>query len=592
MSEGGPSPLPALEARLRDGVAADQRDAVRASLGLGSEAGDQRVARALVQAVYRHGLSQTHLSSAGEDRGDDRPEPSRVFETRSSYLMRLSTGTAEHGMDLARLDDLRTLGAVMRAGTLRQRRAAVQRLGELLQEPRGKPTEQVRAATESLVHMRKFELAYELSNACAKLPGAEGRRARAGRKEWDRLVEEVTPSVLSFWEGQMAEEPILALHGDQRAQLLARTRELPPLLIAHLGAVLEGIEGVTDIPSRRAMLTALRDSGDPRLLPSLRAVLESDDTELAPAAARALGRVDDPRVHTVLKRAYGRAVRAELRLALSAALGMVGDVRGLAYVREVAAEGEPRLVPAALAALDHVGTYDDVQMVNRRLLDPDPTVATAAARTLGRIGDSRALLPLSRLAARTDRSALRAEIEESRAAVTARMELLGEEPPPDDAAEEALDTTDRAAMVQGRDPAWVRVRARWSLLLGYFFLAVGMRAKAVGSFEAAAAMRQRWLSPLIALALAYGRRDAHAQTLAAFRRALQVDRRAVERHPTAIRHLARAFLRRAEVLESAGRAGVAFGLLEEALSLDLRRAPSGLRFALGERHEALKARML
>lgn len=591
MSDGVASPLPALEVRLRDGVAADERDAVRAVLGLGAEADDQQVARSLLKAVHRLGVSQTHLARAGEARDGERPEPSRVFETRSSYLMRLSPGTGEHGMDLERLDDLRTLVAVMRAGTLRQRRAAVARLGQLLREPRGVPTEQVRAATESLVHMRKFELAYELSIACAELPGAEGRRARTGRKEWDRLVEEVTPRVLSFWEGQMAEEPILALHADQRAQLLARTRDLPPLLSAHLAAVIEGVDGVTDLPSRRTMLTVLRDAGDPRLLPSLRAVLESGESELVPAAARALGRVDDPRVHMVLKRAYERAVRAEHRLALSASLGMVGDVRGLAYVREVAAEGEPRLVPAALAALDHVGTYDDVQVVTHRLLDPDPTVATAAARTLGRIGDSRALLPLSRLGAKTDRSALRAEIEESRAAVTARMELLGEEPPPADAAVEALDTTDRAAMVKARDPAWLRVRARWSLLLGYGFLALGMRAKAVGSFEAAAAMRPRWLSPLIALALAYGRRDAHAQTLAAFRRALQVDRRAVERHPAAIRHLARAFLRRAETLEGEGRADVAFGLLEEALSLDLRRAPSGLRFALGERHEALRARM-
>jgi tetratricopeptide (TPR) repeat protein len=228
--------------------------------------------------------------------------------------------------------------------------------------------------------------------------------------------------------------------------------------------------------------------------------------------------------------------------------------------------------------------------VTQLLGHQDPTIVMAAVRTLGRIGDSRSLLPLSRLAAKSDRSALRAEIEESQAAVYARMELLGEEPPPVETASETFDTTKLAAIVKRRDPAWVRIRAKWSLLVGYAWLTLGMQHKAVGRLEAAAAMRPEWATPVLSVAMVYARSNNHAQALATFRRALEIDRAHVEQHPTAVRYLAQAFLRRAEAVARDGREDIAFGLLEEALALDLRKAPSGLRFALSDRHEALRAR--
>jgi tetratricopeptide (TPR) repeat protein len=80
----------------------------------------------------------------------------------------------------------------------------------------------------------------------------------------------------------------------------------------------------------------------------------------------------------------------------------------------------------------------------------------------------------------------------------------------------------------------------------------------------------------------------HAQALTSFRRALDIDRSAVERSSHAVALAAQAFLRRAETVATDGRADVARGLLEEALALDLRKAPSELRFALSERLTALK----
>ena len=54
--------------------------------------------------------------------------------------------------------------------------------------------------------------------------------------------------------------------------------------------------------------------------------------------------------------------------------------------------------------------------------------------------------------------------------------------------------------------------------------------------------------------------------------------------------LARVFLRRAEEVEKGGRVDIARGLVEEVLTLDLRRVPSELRFELTRRQEQLRTR--
>jgi hypothetical protein len=62
----------------------------------------------------------------------------------------------------------------------------------------------------------------------------------------------------------------------------------------------------------------------------------------------------------------------------------------------------------------------------------------------------------------------------------------------------------------------------------------------------------------------------------------------VERNPLVIRAVARCFLRRSEQVQRDGRIAIARGLLDEVMALDLRRAPSSLRFEIGRRYEALR----
>ena len=580
-----------LRAQLSGGTGAEARTDLRQALGLQSDSEDRALARALVREISRQEVGRIGVADPTRPSEAQQSDPSRVVHGRAShYLVRLTRGGDDKGLDIGHLNDLRTLLAVVRGGTLRQRRAATLRLGELLSGSGRKPGDQVREAIETLVHLRKFDIAYELSSICSQLPGADGRRARNGRKEWERLADEVAKQVGMFWAGRHPDEPIRSLHGDQRAQLFARTRDLPDVIIGHLSAIIEGSAGVAELPARQGLIAALQNAADPRLLPALRSAVLDAEQAVAIPAIRALARIEDPRAHATLRRAWDRSVVADQRLVAAGGLGLVGDARGAEYVREVVRSEDPQLLPLALEALDSLGSSDDVQRVTELLTHDDSTVALRAVKTLGRIGDGRALLPLAHLRQSAKRSSLRAEIEEAEAAVLARMELLGEEPPSTSTVTDGFDTTKVAAMVKTRDPARVRLRARLSLWMGNLWLFVGAWANAIARFEMAAALRPGWVTPVLQVALTQARHQQVAQALASFRRAIELDRERVESHHTAVRHLAQTFLRRAETVERDGRLDIAFGLLEEVLALDLRKAPSGLRFALNQRHEALRTR--
>ncbi|MDH5491921.1 MAG: hypothetical protein OEY14_08200, partial [Myxococcales bacterium] len=109
-------------------------------------------------------------------------------------------------------------------------------------------------------------------------------------------------------------------------------------------------------------------------------------------------------------------------------------------------------------------------------------------------------------------------------------------------------------------------------------------------FEAASARRPGWCAPLLALGQAFASRELYSRALVAFRRAIEANRAGLEANPRAVRALAHTFLRRAEQMERDGRHDIASGLVGEILTLDLRRAPSSLRFELERRHEARRRR--
>jgi hypothetical protein len=555
--------------------------------------GDAALARALVRKLADEQLGRVHVPqleppAASEERADAGRGPGE----RASFVARWTQQDERAGATIERLQDLRVLLGLVRAGSLPQRRAAVLRVGALLASNTAQPSEHVRAAEHLLAELRAFSIAYELWHVRSKLAGAEGRQARVEGERWNELNAAYLRDVNAFWEGERDEEPTAALADVARAQLLARTRDLPDAALRHLGAVIQGCDGVSSRDARASLLRALRHAGDARLLPALRATLDGEELDLAAPAARALASIVDPRVHPLLRVAYERTTTPELRVVLALGLAIHGDRRSLGYVREVVAGGDEQLMPRALEALAELGGRDDVQNLTVLLGHRDVRVVSSAVRALGRIADGRALIPLAELRTKPTNSALLGELEEAEQAIRSRMELLGEEAPAVALAAHSFDTAKHTALVRGKDPALVRVRALWSYLLGQLWLGLGATTRGIARLETAAALRPEWVAPVLALAVDAARRSELAQALPAFRRALGIDRSAVERSTTAARLMAETFLRRADAMARDGREEIARGLLEEALAFDLRKAPGPLRFALEQRQQAIEAKQL
>lgn len=570
--------------RLRRGAASDD-EPLRAALGVAEDEGDRELARRLVAAIASGSLADLR---AGEP---EEPRPIAPPPASASFLARLAVRRDENRPCIEELDDVPTLIAVLRGGSLPQRRAAALRLRELLENGRLDDA-RIAEIESALVSQRDADVAFEVARARAALPGEIGDEARDEDEPWAKLVADLEKSVRRFWEGETSVEPISELPGEQRAWIGIRARLLPDVVIAHVAAVLEGSDGVSDALARRALIEALRCAGDPRLLPSIVALLESRRADLVPDAARALARIDDPRARPALVAAYERSAALAQRAVLAGALGMAGDPRGLPFLRTLLRGDDPGAQLAAAEAMESVATSEDVELLIGMLERTDKALVALCVRALGRIGDARALGALEKLRAGESElpGALLADVEDAEQAVRAQMELRGEEPPlrPEPT---SLATAARADVVaRGADEGfWARARGRIDFVLGRLWMAVGAAGRAVAWFELAAARRPAWPQPLAAIALAHVRQGEPARALGAFRRAIEADRGWVERERPVVRALAEVVLRRAEEMERAGRLDIARGLLDEVLELDLRRVPSNVRFELRRRRQALAA---
>lgn len=582
-----------LLARLEQGAGADEAE-LRGALDLGAEAADGDLASALVRKISEQQIARAKVTKKRrrDPRASDAPDV--VSAVNSSFLGRLSVvaGEGEGSEDklhVGELEDAHVLLSVLRAGTLPQRRAAALRLAHRLGES-ALSNEELRAVSTTLHDMRAVEIDFEVSRAREALPGARGRQARKEAEELEPVLEKLIAAIDEFWSGQRATDPVAELKPDRRAQLMVGLRDTPDVLPAHIGSVLDGSDGVSTKEARHAALTSIRYAGDPRLVPPLVGLLRAGQPDFGVDAARALARIDDPRVHPALATAYERSVTDIERVVFAGALGLVGDVRGCDYVRSHLASDDERVLLAAVEAMESLATSEDCERLIPLLERDHPQLLAHVIRALGRTGDARALLPLGQLRRESGLSALWADAEESEAEIRAQMELRGEEPPELEESLELATAAESGLAERKRDPMIVRLKSWWDFMMGNVWLGLGASRRAVRRFERAAGRRPGWAVPLAALAMHHARKERPAQALAAFRRALEANRSTVEGNLIAIRVLARIFLRRAEEVEKIGRVDIARGLIEEVLTLDLRRIPSELRFELTRRQEQLRMR--
>ena len=585
MAHNPEADLDTLELCLRQGIASNDYADPREELGCRADADDREVARALVRLVAANDLEQIGTQSINSEAArHPSVRPPTAVAADPSFLGRLSTSGAE-GLSVERIDDLPTILAVLRAGSRRQRRAALERLRERLRDRRLLHTDAVRKAIQTITELRDVELGHELAKARAELPGTQGRQARHEHEQWKRLAQQTEDAIRAFWDGQSNAEPIQGLPGDQRALLLMRISELPDVVVHHISAIIEGNDGWVPLESRIGLISSLRYATDRRLVPALISVVEAERGELVARAARVLGGIDDARVHPALAERFERSFVSEERIALASALGMHGDCRGLTEVRSSLEEDQPPLLLMALEAMENLGSSENTGLVAKFLDHAEVAIATQAVRTAARIGDGRVLDELTAKHNATSVPALRAAIEDALSSIAARMELRGEEAATIDWSE----VGNKPVPHKGARDSLPSIVFGWrDYFLGRVWLLLGRVNWANARFESAAARRSDWAVPLIGIGMAFARREQYALALPAFRRAIELDRTRIERNPILVRAMAKSFLHRAEQVEREGRDDVARGLVGEVLTLDLRRAPGTVRFELKRKHDVLR----
>ena len=585
MAHNPEADLDTLELCLRQGIASNDYADPREELGCRADADDREVARALVRLVAANDLEQIGTQSINSEAArHPSVRPPTAVAADPSFLGRLSTSGAE-GLSVERIDDLPTILAVLRAGSRRQRRAALERLRERLRDRRLLHTDAVRKAIQTITELRDVELGHELAKARAELPGTQGRQARHEHEQWKRLAQQTEDAIRAFWDGQSNAEPIRGLPGDQRAVLLMRVSELPDVVVHHISAIIEGNDGWVPLESRIGLISSLRYATDRRLVPALISVVEAERGELDARAARVLGSIDDARVHPALAERFERSFVSEERIALASALGMQGDCRGLTEVRSSLEEDQPPLLLMALEAMENLGSSENTGLVAKFLDHAEVAIATQAVRTAARIGDGRVLDALTARHNATSVPALRAAIEDALSSIAARMELRGEEAATIDWSE----VGNKPVPHKGARDSLPRIVFGWrDYFLGRVWLLLGRVNWVNARFESAAARRSDWAVPLIGIGMAFARREQYALALPAFRRAIELDRTRIERNPILVRAMAKSFLHRAEQVEREGRDDVARGLVGEVLTLDLRRAPGTVRFELKRKHDVLR----
>ena len=144
-------------------------------------------------------------------------------------------------------------------------------------------------------------------------------------------------------------------------------------------------------------LEARRDAKE--LANALKYKLGRTDPETAAVhsgAARALGRIGDPRSVEPLTAALGRADGSDVHVAVAQALGMIGDARAVdALVAALSgSSSDSRVREAAAEALGSIGDVRAVEPLIAALDDDIKQVRRATAGSLARVGDVRAVEPL------------------------------------------------------------------------------------------------------------------------------------------------------------------------------------------------------
>jgi tetratricopeptide (TPR) repeat protein len=496
---------------------------------------------------------------------------------------------------IRRLKDVPVLWCLVRSGRIAERRAAVRRLGTLITE--GKLADSSfgeREMIDGLSVIRDPWVAYEVDSALAQVAGAVGRAARQRLARADKLIARVRGRARRYWTGEEEQDPLDGLAREESLRLGVWMRRAPDDLAAHVAEHLQLRLGRGDPALLADAIGALIPSGDERLVPVLCRLLPDAPLAARIAAARALARIADPRVHRALIKAFRHATDLTELTVLGGALGHYGDDRGLELLFERLDEEDPLIWEEAVRSLGSVGDGKAAPRLLPLLESDRPALVRATARALIRCGGRPALEALQRTARRRPQQA--GMLSDAAEALALRLRLLGQIHEEELLVKElgipssgALASRPGDELVQNPlgPPLSARLTSFGYYLLGLLWARLWQRTRALDAFQTASRIHRSAPTPHLREGLvhiAHGRDDL---AIECFRRALTANKQWVLRRQKWIEQLLRTYLRRADLLVARRRKGEALALLDEVSNLDLAVADLDLRLAVTRRRDRL-----
>jgi HEAT repeat protein len=524
--------------------------------------------------------------AAGAEPGE--PSPTRDGRPPIARIAALPAHTADEA--IATISDVSLLWCLAQSGRIAERRAAVRRIGRLVAEGAVEwDGIDERDLLAGLAALRDPRIAFEVDTALAAAPGSPGRAARQRLARVDRLLSRVQADARRFWTGDAVVDPIDTLSREESLRLGLWLRRAPDSLAAHVAEHIRLLLGRDDPRLPGDAVGAVIPSGDERLVPIFCRILADGPLPARIAAARALGRIADPRVHPALAKAYRHVTDATEKVVLGGSLGQFGDGRALDFLLERLDDPDPSGLEETVRSLGSIGAPEAAARLVPLLESERPTIVRTAARALVRCGGLEELKVLRRET--SSRSIHSSALSDAAEALALRLQLSGALPADSErrllpksrlAQEQALAAADHA------DPPFVRrLEAVWHHVLGLIWSALWQRARALTAFAAAAKLHPGAASPRLheaALHAANGRDDL---AIDAFRGALAANRASVLRRPAWVRRLLRTYLQRVDDLVARRRKREALVLLDEIATLDLRAADLDLRLAMTRRRDKL-----
>lgn len=143
------------------------------------------------------------------------------------------------------------------------------------------------------------------------------------------------------------------------------------------------IEALGDYYLRNTAVRALVEIGEPAIEPLSRA-LRDRDIGGQEGAAEALMKIGKPAVEVLIEALRDKACRRDI---VALALGEIGDIRAIPYLREALDDVNPTVCKAAVLALEEIGKPPVDQLINA-LGDEDLQVRQKIAWELGMISES------------------------------------------------------------------------------------------------------------------------------------------------------------------------------------------------------------